>query len=92
MSRVVSLRYNLEWGSGKQQTSIWAKRKEILPALRLEILDVVSFIKNHINPRHTTEYVLISKDELIGSDANVEGMLGLPSMPSFFSFLSCSII
>lgn len=68
------------------------KSEEILPSLRFEVFDIVSLVKDHVYPRHTAENVLVGKDELVRSDANMKRVPRFPAMPSFFSLPDVTII
>lgn len=63
-----------------------------LPPLRSEILDMMSFIKDHIMPGLASEDMLISEDKLIRSNANMEGILGIPPSSFFFPLFLSSIV
>lgn len=63
-----------------------------LPALRAEVLDVVSFVEDEVVPRFASEDVLIGEDELVRSDADVEGVLGVPSLSLLLSLLLSSVV
>lgn len=66
--------------------------EQILPPLRLEVLDVMRLVKYHIHPWHTAENVLIRENELVRGDAYVESVWSFPSMPPLFSFTDIPII
>jgi hypothetical protein len=60
--------------------------------LGFEVFDVVSLVEYHVMPLFTSEYGLVRKNELIGGDDDIEGMLRVPSDSSLFAFLDGAIV
>ena len=50
------------------------KVEQCLPALRLEVLDVLRLVEDKVAPLLAPESLVVLDDELVGRDADVEGV------------------
>jgi hypothetical protein len=82
----------LQRSAGQEKSVTSVEAEQGLPTLRAEILDVVSFVEDEVVPRFASEDVLIGEDELVRSDADVEGVLGVPSLSLLLSLLLSSVV
>lgn len=54
--------------------------QQALPALRLEILDVLSLVQNQVPPGLSSERLVILQHQLVRSDAHVESIRLRPAL------------
>ena len=71
----------LQRSSGEQKSSLCVEMQQNLPSLRLEVLNVVSFVEHHIDPLLATKHRHIPHCQLIRGDAHLERCCLRPSFP-----------
>lgn len=76
----------LEGGPRQEESSLCVKAQERLPPLTLEVLNVLSFIQDHVVPLLPSECKVILNDKFVGGDAHVERVLSTPSMTLKLAF------
>mmetsp|Transcript_61333 Transcript_61333/g.147631 ORF Transcript_61333/g.147631 Transcript_61333/m.147631 type:complete len:212 (+) Transcript_61333:1973-2608(+) len=63
----------------EKDSTLCAEAKKDLPALRLEVLDVVRLVEDHVLPALAAKHLLVLHDHFVRGDADVEGVgLGPP--------------
>ena len=70
----------LKRGTSKKKSSFGVKPEHRLPSLTLEVLDILSFVKDHIVPFLSTESEVVLNYELVRGDTNMEGVVFAPAM------------
>ena len=73
--------------SREQKPSFGVESEKGLPALGLEVFDVLGFIEDHVVPFLAAEGEVILDDELVGSDADVEAVVFAPTLALHFTLL-----
>lgn len=66
--------------------------EQILPSLGLEILDVMSFIEDHVYPGHAPKNMLIGENQLVGRNADMESVRGFPPMSSLLPLTNVAVV
>ena len=72
---------SLQWRAGQQEAPPAAEVEQELPALALEVLDVLRLVEDEVVPLLAPEARLVLDDELVRGDANVEGVRLRPAHP-----------
>jgi len=54
--------------------------QQALPALGLEVLDILRLVQNQVAPRLSPERLVILQHQLVGSDAHVESIRLCPAL------------
>lgn len=66
--------------------------KKCLPALRLEVLYVMSLVENHVDPFLAPKDGLVRDRQLVGRDADVECMRRCPALPFLLPVLLMAVV
>ena len=74
----------MQWRTREEKSSSRPERKQRLPPLGAEILDIMRFVEDHVVPSASLEYLLVLQDQLIRGDEYVPTRVVHPA----FSFLS----
>ncbi len=70
----------LERGAGEEEAALGLEVEEGLPALGLEVLDVLGLVKDEVLPLLASEGGVVLDDELVAGDADVEGVGFCPAL------------
>ena len=76
----------LQGCSCKQQPAFCIESQQGLPSLTLEVFNILGLIEDHIVPLLATESKVILNHELVGCDADMEGIFFTPTLSLKFSF------
>ncbi len=82
----------LQWGSRKQQAAERAEHEEGIPPLRLEVLDHVRLVKDHVVPPLALEHMRVAARERVRRDARVEVVLVVPPLTQFLPLLRVPVV
>ena len=62
----------LKRGSSEEEAALGVEAQQCLPSLTFEVLDILSFIQDHVVPFLPPEGEVVLDDQLVRSDADVE--------------------
>ena len=82
----------LERSARQQQPPERAEHQEGIPPLRLEVLDHVRLVKDHVVPSLALEDVRVARCKRIRRDAGVEVVLVVPSLAELLALLRVPVV
>lgn len=79
----------LQGCSRQEQPPPRVESEEGLPALTLEILDVLGLVQNHVIPLFASEDKVVLNHQLVRRDAHMERVIFAPALALELTFLLC---
>lgn len=71
----------LQGCAGEQQPAVGLEVEQDLPALRLEVLNVLSLVQDHVVPFLASEYRVVGHSDLVAGNADMETVEFRPALP-----------
>jgi hypothetical protein len=82
----------LQGCTSQQQSPARFETKQGLPSLRPEVLDIVRFVQDHVNPAFPSENVLVGQNNLVRCDAHLPGVFGMPAFTLLLALFLITIV
>src|SRR6266702_262137 len=82
----------LQRSTSEEQPPERAKHEQNIPPLRLEVLDHVRFVQDHVVPRLSLENMCVAASKRIRRDANVEVELVVPALTQLLPPLGRAVV
>ena len=82
----------MERRTSQQKAPERTEHEERVPPLRLEVLDHMRLVKDHVVPAFALEHMCVAASEGIGRDADIEMVFVVPALTELLALFGVAVI